>query len=295
MPGERWRVGDVTITKVVEGELSVPLEFFGQLLPTSSRAEIEAMDWLQPDYVSEGMAQVGYYSFLVQTPTAKVVVDTGVGNWKPRTLPHFNMLNTNFLDNVRAVWEFDDVDAVVSTHLHVDHVGWNTRLRDGNWVPTFADATYHFVEQEYLHWKRFADNNDPVNPAFDAAVVFNDSIRPVVHAGQESFVGPDARLTPELSLLPSPGHTPGHVSVLIDSNGDRAVITGDLMHSPCQIGHPEWSCAYDADREAAAATRRVFLERFADSGTLVIGTHFGTPTGVLVQRDGAAFRLSRIG
>jgi glyoxylase-like metal-dependent hydrolase (beta-lactamase superfamily II) len=98
-----------------------------------------------------------------------------------------------------------------------------------------------------------------------------------------------------VSLVPSPGHTPGHVSVLIESNDDRAVITGDLMHSPCQIGHPEWSCTYDADREAAAATRRVFLERFADSGTLVIGTHFGTPTGVRVEREGSAFRLAQIG
>jgi len=295
VPSERWRVGDVTITKVVENEMSVPLEFFGQLLPTSSRAEIEAMDWLQPDYVSEGMALVGYHSFLVQTPTAKIVVDTGVGNSKPRTLPHFNMLDTGFPDDVQAVWKFDDVDAVVSTHLHVDHVGWNTRLHHGGWVPTFGEATYHFVEQEYLYWERLADNKDPVEPAFDATVVFNDSIRPVVDSGQASFVGPDARLTPEVSLLPSPGHTPGHVSVVIESNDDRAVITGDLMHSPCQIGRPEWSCAYDADREAAAATRRVFLERFADSGTLVIGTHFGTPTGVRVQREGSAFRLAQIG
>ena len=108
MPGERWRVGDVTITKVVEGELSVPLDVFGQLLPTSSRAEIEAMDWLQPDYVSEGTAQVGLLLVSRSDTDAKVVVDTGVGNWKPRTLPHFNMLNTNFLDNVRAVWEFDE-------------------------------------------------------------------------------------------------------------------------------------------------------------------------------------------
>jgi glyoxylase-like metal-dependent hydrolase (beta-lactamase superfamily II) len=295
MPTESWRVGDVTITKVVEREMSFPIEFLGQVLPSASRTEIETLQWLRPDYVCDGATQVGYYSFLIQTSEAKVVVDTAVGNSKARALERFNMLDTAYPANFRAVWNPVDVDAVVSTHLHPDHVGWNTRAEGGAWVPTFASATYYLVELEYRYWKRFVDCNDPVNPAFDAVNVFNDSILPVVDAGLVSFVGPDAAITPEISLIPSHGHTPGHVSVLIESNGDSAVITGDLMHSPCQIGHPEWSCAYDADQEAAAVTRRAFLDRFADTGTLVIGTHFGTPTGVLVQRDGAAFRLTPAG
>ena len=296
MPTESWPIGDVTITKVVESENWVPLELLGEmLLPKSSRAEIEAMQWLAPHYVRDGQLSFGIYSFLVETPNRKLVVDTAVGNAKPRAGPNFNMLDTAYLDNFRDVWEPDDVHGVVSTHLHVDHVGWNTYLVDGHWLPTFTNATYYFVEQEYRHWKRYADNNDSVNPMFDAAVVFSDSVRPVVDAGLASFVEPSAHLAPEVALIPSHGHTPGHVSVLIESKGESAVITGDLMHTPCQIGRPDWSCAYDTDQAAAAITRQAFLERFADTSTMVIGTHFGTPSGCHVHRDGSAFRLSPAG
>jgi glyoxylase-like metal-dependent hydrolase (beta-lactamase superfamily II) len=205
------------------------------------------------------------------------------------------MLDTGFLDAFQQIWDPADVAAVVCTHLHVDHVGWNTRLVGGEWLPTFANATYHFVEQEYQHWKRYADADDSVNPVLDVATVFADSVRPIVDAGLVSFVEPGTTITPEITLLPTHGHTPGHVCVLIRSEGESAVITGDLMHSPCQFGHPGWSNIYDTDQDAAATARRAFLDRFADTSTTVIGTHFGTPTGVMVHRDGAAFRLSPAG
>lgn len=292
MPAESWRIGDVTITKVVESESWASLELLGQvLLPTSTREEIEAMHWLAPHYVQDGRLRMGIYSFLIQTPMLKLVVDTAVGNAKPRAGPTFNMLDTEYLDNFRSVWRPEDVDAVVSTHLHIDHVGWNTRLVDGAWLPTFANATYYFVEPEYRHWERY-DTSDPM---FDAAAVFADSVRPIVDAGLATFVEPSAALTPEVSLIPSHGHTPGHVSVLVESNGASAVITGDLMHTPCQIGRPDWSSLYDADQDAAAATRKSFLERFADTPTMVIGTHFGTPSGCHVQRDGSSYRLLPVG
>jgi glyoxylase-like metal-dependent hydrolase (beta-lactamase superfamily II) len=295
MPTEFWRIGDVTITKVIELEWWVPLDFLDEMLPSSSRAEIEALGWLKPDYVRDGEAHMGVYSFLIDTPSRKVVVDTAVGNFKTRTAETWSMLDTDYLTNFRNVWEPADVDVVISTHIHVDHVGWNTHLVDGHWVPTFANATYYLIEREYDHWKRLADNNDSVNPFLDAASVFNDSVRPIVDAGLATFVEPDSAITPEVVLIPSHGHTPGHVSVLIESQGGSAVITGDLLHVPCQIGHPEWSNIYDTDQAAAAVSRREFLERFADTDTLVIGTHFGTPTGVLVRREGQAFRLSPAG
>jgi glyoxylase-like metal-dependent hydrolase (beta-lactamase superfamily II) len=289
MPMESWRIGDVTITKVVESESWVPVELLGQvLLPKSSRAEIEAMRWLAPHYVQDGQLRMGIFSFLLETPTLKLVVDTAVGNAKPRAGITFNMLDTEYLDSFRSVWDPEDVDVVVSTHLHVDHVGWNTRLVEGTWQPTFTNATYYFVDQEYRHWARY----DSLDPMFDAAAVFSDSVRPIVDAGLATFVEPSARLAPEVVLIPSHGHTPGHVSVLIESNGESAVITGDLMHTPCQIGRPDWSSLYDTDQNAAAATRQAFLERFADTGTIVLGTHFGTPSGVFVRRDGASFRLT---
>ena len=295
MPTERWTVGGVSITKVVETEAWLPIEYLDEILPMSSRAEIEALPWLHPDYVRDGQTRMGIYSFLVETPRAKVVVDTGVGNSKRRARESWNMLDTGFLDAFQEIWDPAAVDAVVCTHLHVDHVGWNTQLVDGEWLPTFANATYHFVEQEYRHWKRYADANDSVDPVLDVATVFGDSVRPIVDAELASFVEPGATIVPEVTLLPSHGHTPGHVSVLIQSEGERAVITGDLMHSPCQFGHPAWSNIYDTDQDAAAVTRQAFLDRIADTNTIVIGTHFGTPTGVKVHRDGPAFRLSPAG
>jgi glyoxylase-like metal-dependent hydrolase (beta-lactamase superfamily II) len=204
------------------------------------------------------------------------------------------MLNTDYLTNFQNVWDPADVEGVISTHLHVDHVGWNTHLVDGQWVPTFGNATHYMIRSEHDYWKRLADNNDGVDPFLDAAAVFDDSVRPIVDAGLAKFVEPDAAITPEVTLIPSHGHTPGHISVLVESKGESAVITGDLMHMPCQMGRPEWSSAYDTDQAAATAARRKFLERFADTPTTVIGTHFGTPTGCRVQRDGTAFGLSPI-
>jgi glyoxylase-like metal-dependent hydrolase (beta-lactamase superfamily II) len=294
MPTERWTVGDVTITKVVESESWLPAEFLAEFLPGSLREDVEAMQWLAPHYLYDGQVSLGIYSFLVETPDRKLVIDTAVGNAKSRVGPAFNMLDTTFLDDFRRVWEPQDVDAVVSTHLHVDHVGWNTRLVDGEWLPTFANAVYYFVDREYRHWEQCAADDQP-HPLFDAAAVFADSLRPIADAGQAEFIVPSAQLTPEVALIPSHGHTPGHVSVLVQSRGESAVITGDLVHFPCQIGHPDWSSVYDHDAVAAAATRTAFLERFADTDTLVIGTHFGTPTGVFAQRDGAAFRLTPAG
>jgi glyoxylase-like metal-dependent hydrolase (beta-lactamase superfamily II) len=295
MPTERWTVGDVTITKVVETEAWLPIGYLDEILPMSSRADIEALPWLRPDHVRDGETRMGIYSFLIETPRTKVVVDTGVGNSKRRARQSWNMLNTGFLDAFREVWAPDDVDAVICTHLHVDHVGWNTHLVDGEWLPTFANAAYYFVEQEYQHWKRHADANESVNPVLDVATVFGDSVRPIVDAGLALFIEPAATIAPEVTLLPSHGHTPGHVAVLVQSQGESAVITGDLMHSSCQFGHPDWSNIYDTDQDAATVTRQAFLERFADTKTIVIGTHFGTPTGVLAHRDGATFRLSPAG
>jgi glyoxylase-like metal-dependent hydrolase (beta-lactamase superfamily II) len=288
MATEKWHVGDTRITKVVETELWAPFDALGGMLPELVQAEVDAMPWLRPAYFGDGTMSIGTYSFVIETSDHKVVIDTGIGNHKPRTLPEFNMLDTAYLQNFRQVADPADIDVVINTHLHPDHVGWNTSLVDGHWVPTFGDATYHFVLPEYEH---LSGHPNAGHDLLDGAAVLADSVTPIVDAGLACFVEPTAQITPEVSLIPSHGHTPGHVSVLVESEGRRAVITGDLMHSPCQLGHPDWVNRFDTDGDAAAASRRAFLERFADSQTIVIGTHFGTPTGGLVHRDGAAFRL----
>jgi glyoxylase-like metal-dependent hydrolase (beta-lactamase superfamily II) len=154
---------------------------------------------------------------------------------------------------------------------------------DGRWVPTFRNARYLLGRTEWEHWSREDDA--------DTRQILGDSVRPVFDAGQVDLVESDHRLCDEIRLEPTPGHTPGHVSVRIASRGEEAVITGDLMHHPCQIARPDWCAVVDSDRDQALETRRSFLARYADTPTLVIGTHFAGPTAGHLVRDGDAYRL----
>jgi glyoxylase-like metal-dependent hydrolase (beta-lactamase superfamily II) len=179
----------------------------------------------------------------------------------------------------------DDVDTVLCTHLHVDHVGWNTRLEGDRWVPTFPRARYLMGREEYAHWR--------ANGTGEQAEILADSVQPLFEAGLVDLVAMDHRISPEIRLLPTPGHTPGHVSVMIESEGARALITGDFVHHPCQFGRPSWSTSFDSDREAAIAMRRTMLATLVDGGedTLVIGTHFASPTAGRLRRDGDSYRF----
>jgi glyoxylase-like metal-dependent hydrolase (beta-lactamase superfamily II) len=171
---------------------------------------------------------------------------------------------------------------VICTHLHVDHVGWNTMLVDGRWVPTFPNARYLFVRSEYDHWQ--ADENVQSGH-------FADSVRPVVDAGLVEWTDPDARITDQVFLQPSFGHTPGHVCVRVADGDDAAVVTGDLMHHPVQCARPDWSTTFDVDADGARTVRQEFLDRHAGTSTLVFGTHFASPSAGHIVRDGAAWRF----
>jgi len=298
MATEQWSVGGISITKIEETEGWTPLEFLLQVLPEATRQEIECIDWLRPTYFHDDQVNTLINSFLVETPTDKIVVDTGAGNGKKRMAPLLNNLDTDFLDRFEKVWQRDEVDGVLATHLHVDHVGWNTIFQDDRWQPTFSNARYYFVPDEYAHWKAFAQ--DPLAPQaysefgyslVDAVAVFEDSLKPVEDAGLITWVEPGQVVVPGVSLISTVGHTPGHVSVLVEDAGASAVITGDLLHTQIQIARPDWSAAMDTDPAAAARTRRGFIERFADSSTLVLGTHFGAPAAGHIVRDGDTFRL----
>jgi glyoxylase-like metal-dependent hydrolase (beta-lactamase superfamily II) len=209
------------------------------------------------------------------------------GNGKEnRSIPHWNNLQTRFLsDMAEAGYPRESIDTVLCTHLHVDHVGWNTMKVDGKWVPTFPQARYLMGRLEYQHWSTNTTRED-------MKFVLADSVTPVLEAGLADLVETDHRICDEISLTPTVGHTPGHVSVRISSRGEEALITGDFMHHPCQIARPEWATTADSDPEQGIRTRLSMFEQLAGTPTLVIGTHFSGATAGRIVRDGDVFRLA---
>jgi glyoxylase-like metal-dependent hydrolase (beta-lactamase superfamily II) len=280
----QWTIGDVTVTKILELEATGGSRF---LLPQATEEAVRPITWLQPHFAdANGRLRLAIQSFIVETPDHRIVVDTCLGNDKQnRRIPHWNDRDGPFLADLTAAgFPPESIDTVLCTHLHVDHVGWNTRLVDGQWVPTFPRARYLMGRTEYDHWRTV-----PERP--DMAAIMADSVTPVLDAGLVTLVETDAQLTPEISLIPTVGHTPGHVSVLIQSKGEQALITGDFMHHPCQIAHPEWSTLADSNPEQGIETRWSMFQRFAGTPVLIIGTHFAGATAGHLVRDGETYRL----
>ena len=227
------------------------------------------------------------HALVVETPSRRIIVDTCLGNDKEnRRIPTWNKLQTSFLAELAAAgYARETIDTVVCTHLHVDHVGWNTMLVDGRWIPTFPNARYLIGRVEYAHWTGQSERED-MTP------VLADSVAPIRDASLVDPVETDHRICDEITLVPTIGHTPGHVSVRIASAGETALITGDFMHHPCQIARPEWSSTADSDPDAARRTREAMLAGLAGTPTLVIGTHFAGRSAGRIVRDDEAFRLA---
>jgi len=277
----QWKVGRVKITKVVELETVGSTRF---ILPLATNEEIRKLPWLIPDFATEeGRLKMSIHAMVVETPSHRIVVDTGLGNDKEgRSVPTWNDRQGPFLKTLtEAGFPPDSIDTVLCTHLHVDHVGWNTRLVGGQWVPTFANARYVFGKTEYEHWRDHS--HEP-----DKAAVFDDSVKPIVDAGKAELIPSDHKLCDEISLIPTPGHSPGHMSVLIRSEGEEGLLTGDAAHHPCQMAHFDWSSTADSDPVQSTATRRQLFSRFADRPTLVIGGHYNAGR---IERDGDAFKF----
>ncbi len=278
----RWQVGDVRITKVVE-LTSTSIGSF--ILPQATPAAIAPIPWLGPFVDPRGKLVMSFHSLIVESRGRTIVVDTCIGNDKVRGYPRWNRMQSSFLaDFAAAGFDMERVDTVLCTHMHVDHVGWNTRLLDGRWQPTFSAARYLYAKAEWEHWRQQA--------ADDTGPVIEDSVQPIFNAGLADLVPSDFAVNDEVRLEPTPGHTPGHVSVCIASRGEEAVITGDMIHHPCQIARPHWSTSADVDQAWARATRQSFLARYADRPVLVIGTHFAGPTAGRLVRDGDSYRLN---
>ena len=280
-----WKIGNVKVTRVVEMEMPIPYNPRFTFLKEATPEALSEMKWLYPHFVtSDGALTLSIHALAVEAPGLKLVVDTCIGNDRPRSITGGEKLQTKFLEQMTEIgFGRDAVNAVVCTHLHVDHVGWNTMLDGGKWVPTFPKARYLIGREEYAHWKAVDQE--------EQKEILADSVQPIFDAGLAQEVEMTHRVSPEIRLMPTTGHTPGHVSVVIESEGETAIITGDMMHHPCQIAHPEWAPAFDSDREASIATRRAMVKDWADRPILVIGTHFATPTAGHIKKDGATYRF----
>ncbi|MBT5666447.1 MAG: MBL fold metallo-hydrolase [Rhodospirillaceae bacterium] len=279
-----WQIGDVKITRIIELQVSGGSKF---ILPDATREAVQEIDWLAPHFAEpDGRLIMSIHALIIESGDRRIMVDTCLGNDKERAIPGWNMRHGPFLEDIAAAgYPRESIDTVLCTHLHVDHVGWNTMWADEKWVPTFPNARYLFGRTEWEHW---SDENHPQKRGED---IIGDSVKPIVDAGLADLVDSDHKITDEIWLEPTPGHTPGHVSVRISSRGEDALITGDFMHHPCQMARPDWRSAADYDGEWAEKTRNELLQQYADQPVLVIGTHFATPTAGHILRDGNVYRF----
>ncbi len=283
---KHWHVGDVHIARIVE--VDAWEDDITMCIPDATPELVKSLPWLQPHFATPaGRMLLSFQCFVLRSQGRNVMIDTCIGADREREFPVFTHMQTTFLDDLAAAgFPHESITDVLCTHLHFDHVGWNTRLVDGKWVPTFPTARYYFGRKEWAHWKHLLDTD-----GYHHMAHVKDSIEPIFEAGLVELIDPEFKVTEELSLISTPGHTPGHVSILIQSRGESAVITGDIMHNPIQVALPGREGTFDMDKARGARTRVEFVERFTDSGTLVIGTHFSDPTAGHIVADGKAWKL----
>lgn len=282
----RWDVGKVVIARIAEMTDTIP---WTALFPEEHADLYRRHDWLTPHFITRnGQVLLALQAFVVVAGKRRIVVDTCVGNSKDRAIPSCNNLQTSFLEDLTAAgFPPESIDTVLCTHLHFDHVGWNTRLMDGRWVPTFPNARYLFGRKEWEYTQAQVE----AGPSGHVVQVA-DSIQPVIDAGLAEFVESDHRVNDEVWLEPTPGHTPGHVSIHISSRGQDAVITGDIFHNPFQFAEPDLRTAFCFDNEVARQTRKDFLERYEDRKALIVGSHFCDPTAGWATRERRNWRFS---
>jgi glyoxylase-like metal-dependent hydrolase (beta-lactamase superfamily II) len=286
----KFNVGDLTIHRAIEQETSFfpALELFPELTPEllgENRVWLRQARALDEDDV----LILCFQSYIVRTPHHTILIDSCIGNDKQRPArPKWHMKTDDTYMRALAAAGITpaDIDYVMCTHLHVDHVGWNTKLENGRWVPTFPKARYVFGKAEYDYWSEQNTKNE-VPP-------FADSVLPVVEADKADIVGNDFAIGDHLRIVPTPGHTPGHVAFAFGKGKDSAVFSGDLMHTPLQTLYPELSPKFDVDHAQAAVTRRNFLARYCDTDTLCCTAHFPSPSVGKIRRKGNAFTCEAI-
>ena len=285
MTANTRRIGAITVSRALE--MVMPFDRRAFFPDVADEAWAPHFPWLAPNAYDPATDSLLFpmQSYVVRTSHHTILIDTCVGNHKDRpTRPLWHLKNDQVYLKALAAQSVkpEDIDFVFCTHLHSDHVGWNTQLEDGRWVPTFPNARYVFSKKEFEAWR------DVGHPRFTRTAL-EDSVLPIVEAGRAILVSNDYALDDEVRLESTPGHTPDHVAVALASGGERAIMCGDMMHSPVQCRHPEWVPSADWDPPTAIATRRGFLDRYCETSTLVCTAHFPLPSAGRIARHGDAF------
>lgn len=286
-----YHIGDATVTRIPE--LIFDSNTPGYLYPQWDQSCIrEHEQWLIPGNIDQTRTHLiqSIHTWLLRTEQFTILIDTGAGNDKDRVwMPRLNRLRSPYLEELKARGITPDmVDYVIMTHLHVDHVGWNTRLVDGTWEPTFPNATYVFSQAEQ---RLYSDPGNYPGNSRSKFVVFEDSILPVIEAGQAEIIEPDGTEFLEgIGLFPVPGHSIGQMAVSISSGGEEALFGGDIMHHPIQVYRPEWNSVYCTDGNQARASRRWALDYLAEKHALYFSSHFAETSAGEVTRSGDKFQ-----
>ena len=280
------QVGEVTIDRLVEleGPGYEPTFFF----PDATMAGFEGeMGWLLPHFWDSAANTFlrSIQSYVVRTGHHTILVDSCVGQGKERpSTPAWDRLDSTWLDQLIAAGvRPEEIDYVLCTHLHADHIGWNTRLENGSWVPTFPNAKYVFHKDEFRYWEEHG--KDWVGSgSLDGG--FEDSVLPVMRAGQVALVDNDFAIDDQVTLEPTPGHSPGHVCIDVRSSAGHVVLSGDVVHHPIQIAYPEWNSRFCVDPDQSRASRKIFVDRHADRDTLILPAHFASPAAGRIVANG---------
>jgi glyoxylase-like metal-dependent hydrolase (beta-lactamase superfamily II) len=282
-----FTIGAATITRIEESYEPnfEAAKFFADWAPGIVERHRE---WMLPDHYdpASGKLKLSIHSWLVKIGGRTILVDACVGNDKQRpNRPLWHLMKTPYLDRLaKAGAKPEDVDFVMCTHLHNDHVGWNTRLQDGRWVPTFPKARYLFNKIDFDHFKSIDPEKQPGN-----ALAYKDSVAPIADAGLVDFVSGSHVVDEHLAMEPAPGHTPGTMFITLNSRGGRAMFIGDILHQAVQVFNPEWNSFACEDQANARKSRRMVLEKCAGSGALMLPTHFGAPFACYIDAKGDAF------
>lgn len=283
-------IGDIRIDRLVESDGAFADADF--LLPDINPELLNAQaDWLYPRFVEPVSNKIimSFHSLVIRTPRSTILVDCCVGNDKERpSRPGWHRQQTPWLGKLAKLGLLpEDIDFVLCTHLHADHVGWNTQLVNGQWVPTFPNARYIFGRDEYQYWEHACREHSGEQPLNHGC--FDDSVLPVVTAGKALLVDNDHQLESGIWLAPAPGHTPGNVIVHVQSGQQHAILSGDVMHTAVQLANPDLSSRFCSDPEMSRVTRKTLIDAYADTDVVILPAHFPTPTAGYIVSHGDAF------